>query len=110
MVRQRSKGRERDGGSREGNAPPARLRVECCGQPRNQPSAPIQPREDLLEPKAVKPETAPQSLNFLKICSHLKYIYSQGAPTRGIKSLDSHHEYLAMTTIIPRNKNGLIRV
>ena len=86
-MRWRQKGREGDGGHREGKAPLARLWAECRGQPRNQPPPHIHTREVPTESQAGRPETA-LTLTFLKVFSHLKYIYSQGAPTRGIKSLD----------------------
>lgn len=49
--------------------------------PETNPQPPANP-EDLLEPKAIRTETAPQSLNFLKICSHLKTTLR--SPARGI--------------------------
>ena len=39
-MRWRQKGREGDGGHREGQAPLARLWAECRGQPRSQPPPP----------------------------------------------------------------------
>ena len=105
-MRWRKKGREGDGGHGEGQAPLARLWAECRGQPRNQPLPPAQKSWQSLRQAGQR--LLSHSFTFLEVCSHLKYIYSQGAPTGGIKFLDPQGEYLAMTTIIPRNKSGLI--